>query len=672
MGTKPRWYEVLGVLLVASWARLSVFPQVLIDGVSPSDADAEYHLHRMRLAWETFPRISVFDPLLGWPEGHAHPWAPGFDWFGALLMRLAITHDESTLMVVAALFPVLIGLIVVWLTIDVTGRLGARHRVVPLVAGVIVALIPQFIGASRIGRVDHHVWEAMGMLLLFRWAISERVPAWRFELRGFLAITLLLFGFSGGVLYVALVLPIVVLHVLSTRSRRLPGSGFPALVLASLVLALIDLGPIREHGQWLTFMFPSLLQPMLLGAAAIAVGLALISVRLSRHPVLAFIGAIIAFIVLALILPGIGTQLRAGIGGWLFRKDPWLATIAEFQPMLAMQHPPQFYFGFAGLLAIPAVAFLFIRRRSETLAFVGVCSVLLALTFLQMRFGRVLAPFLGIGLALGLEALLKRPLFMVGAVVLISALDPEVRDVLVLAEPREASPIEWASDQLKLDRPASGDDGVLAPWNFGSTILSRAHRPVIASAFGSYVDPEGFALASKALATDEAALLAVMQMRQLSVVVVGGELFARGRPLDTAALMRRPVATLAYGGSGVPGSVPHLEHLMPIAASPTLAMPGTPVVWIYERVEGATVRVACAAGSQVVATLRAAVGGTPFTFIAWSTCGADQSATIRLAVPSGTKRAGFETDLAWQVGAESIIVTNEMIRSGAAISRIVE
>ena len=174
------------VLALAAWVRVNVFARVLVAGkLRPADADSEYHLYRILEALPHWPRISTFDPLLAWPRGHSHVWAPLFDWCGAGWVLATGATDRETQTLAAALFPVILGVLTVWVVIDLARRLAPQAPgVTSFLAGTFAALVPQFVGCSRLARDDHHVWEALSVALLASWIVRrfDAERGWRFEL----------------------------------------------------------------------------------------------------------------------------------------------------------------------------------------------------------------------------------------------------------------------------------------------------------------------------------------------------------------------------------------------------------------------------------------------------------------------------------------------------------
>jgi asparagine N-glycosylation enzyme membrane subunit Stt3 len=122
---------LVGVLSLAAWARLAAVGDVLGRGeVLPIvDGDSAYHLVRIRHAVEHFPALPTVDPTMNWPYGGTCPWADGFDLLGAALARaVGGRGDLDRTDVAAALLPVLLGLLVVWATMDLARRVARRGR----------------------------------------------------------------------------------------------------------------------------------------------------------------------------------------------------------------------------------------------------------------------------------------------------------------------------------------------------------------------------------------------------------------------------------------------------------------------------------------------------------------------------------------------------------------
>ncbi len=716
-----RWGAIIGlalVLSVAAWTRLARFAEVFAGGeLIALDGDSHHHVGRIEAVLRG--STPTLEPLMNWPRGGIAPWADGFDVLGAGFALLAGGGSHSRTHLAVFLWPVVLGLLAVWATIDVARRLVPRKDLAtPLAAGLIAAFIPHSVEISSLGRVDHHVAEALTMLLLLSWALrrfpvdGEDRAAAGWEVGGAAAVGLALWVFSGGVVYVALAATPLGIAVLGTDTdRRLVGSGAPALVVGGTLGALTSLPAMAVHGRLLSFAFPSLLQPALVGVTGLALGAAVLAGRatsaqsLSRRLV-AQLGAVA--VVLGAVLsavPGLGQEVWRAVEGWMLHRDPWIAGIGEFQPLLqyggdetiGLRHV-QALLGSAGILGAVSVpiAVLVAWRHSPARAgsYAMATVALSAMALLQLRFTRLAAPMLAIAVALALRGLTVRlapwaP--AVGAAALVLA-SPSLRDQLELAAPRELSPLHQAALALRLDRPpvVGQKDGVLVPWDQGHAVLQLSGRPVVANGFGSYLDPDSFREVQEAFLGDEERLIATMDSHDLGFVIGGGYVLAshQGSPdgespvvgdppvLNPSFMRKTPLSQLLIAGSGMPGAgLPHLERLMPIHASKVtaggLSFP-LPVVWTFERVAGARIAGRAGPGDLVVGEIDLEEWGRAHRYRAWTRAGPDGRWRMRVAVPSNWSTHTLRTGPAWRItqgtaGTVEVAVPEEVVRSGLEI-----
>jgi asparagine N-glycosylation enzyme membrane subunit Stt3 len=717
------------VLLVAAWARVVGFEAALAGGeLLPLDGDSHYHLRRIEAALRG--AIPTFDPLMNWPAGGIAPWADGFDLLGAAFATLAgggSSREETRFAIF--LWPVVLGVLAVWATVDLTRRLVPREdQWTPLAAGLVAAVIPQFVDISSFGIVDHHIAEALSMLLLAGWCMQrfpvegERDPGTPWEMAGAAAVALALWLFSGGVLYVALVaVPLGLAALLpERRPARLLGSGAPALILGALAGSLATLPALRAHGRLLSFAVPSMLQPGLVATAGLALGAAALASRrvVGRGPAaraavaLAAAGGVTS-LVLALV-PSLQQEIRAAIGGWLLRRDPWIDGIAEFQPLLSFGAGEGWglarvrrYLGPVGLLgavAVPvgvSVAWRYSRRRAMTFAFL--VTVLSGMAIIQLRFARVAGPMLAIGIALALRAValgisrvpvagrVARLAPFLGAVAIVLG-SAALRGKLTAKKPPEMVSFHRAALELKLDRaPVHGRrDGVLAPWDVGHAMMNLSGRPVVANGFGTYLDPASFREVGDAFLGTEKRLVETMERYDLGYVIGGGFVLHhhQAMPMDEPPVIGNPpglnprfmkkmqLSQLLIAGSGLPDAgLPQLERLMPIFASQAVAgnlgFP-LPVLWTYELVEGVTLSGRADPGAEVVGELQLTERGRPHRYRAWTTAGAQGAWKMKVAVPSGWSTHTIRTGPTWRItqgaaGAVEVSVPEEAVRQGLQI-----
>lgn len=718
-------------LSAAGWARLAEAPRVLGQGeLVPMDGDSAYHLRRILWAVERFPALPTVDRFMNWPDGAPCPWADGFDLLGAALARAAGgVGSRPRAELAGALLPVILGLLVVWATMDLA-RLGARRGPaartrasgVALAAGLLVALLPQAVASSRFGRPDHHVAEALSMLLLAGWSLREpstrRGGALRFEAAGAAAAAFACWTFTGGPLYVALAAGLLALRAVRSARPALLGSGAPGLLAGGAAAALLAVPALRQHGRALSFQLPSLLQPALVAVAAGAVALAVAAARrLPRSGAAARVAALAVGVAasataLALLWPAAARELAEGLRGWLLRRDPWLATIDEFQPLFGQGRGPvaalDYFFGAPGIAA-PALlaggAAWAARRTGERgVRLATLSAALFGLTLLQSRFGRVFAPFLAVAAALSLEGLaavavraLRRPRALrllapiTAAAALLALADPRLRAMLRPGAERPLSAEVAAALELRHGPGDSPGDapGVLAPWSFGHTVSYLADRPVVVNGFGSYLDAATFREVQRLATMDPEAVDRWMAHRRVGFLLAGAADVAAlggaaafaaapgGMVLAPASMRALPMTALAIAGSGIPDAgVPHLPHLMPRFAS---AQPVNgfafrlPALWTYERVPGARVRGRAGAGARVVIEIPFLERGQPHLYRAWGDSGADGRFEIVVPLPTGFARATLRTAAraAARVGGGTPVpleIPEEAVRRGGVVA----
>lgn len=688
------------VLLLALAARLSrLF--VLFQGgeVVALDGDSLRHLMRMEQAARDGLRVPAFDPWVNWPHGAFEPWAPGFDLVGALLMWPFA--DATTARLAASTLPVLLALATLVLVV----KAGARLSLSPLAswgAALVVAFAPQLVASSYLGRTDHHVWERCSLVALGWWALTPSLErGWRFEFLGGALVFFALWGFDGAPLYVALVTACLALTVLLEPSPRLVGSGAAALALGGVAAALAYAPVMVQHGAWFTFKRPSLLQPALVALAAVGVVLAVLATRGRGHRWLKLPALLAGLIGLALLVPPLREQVLAGLEEWLARKDPWLASVAEFQPMLGppdgvsrLRHSFGLWAWTLPVLLPLGLRALWRTSRAAGLAWGVLTAGTFALTLLQMRFGRVAIPFVVVTCVAALVELSQRwrspraawlaPALCVVAV----AVDPKTYDALTPTEQGGQKPIVELSQALRSLAPEHGGLGVLANWEDGHFIEALGRHPVLVNGFGSYASPEGYEVSRTFWQGTEETMEALFRDRQLGWWIDGAQNFLGRKVGDRALFVERdgkpvlegktvrewPLAASLFGGSGdVRRRVPHLAHFWPRAASTSATVDvgvKLPDLWLFEHVEGVVVEGRATPGSVVSASL---VLDERWPYTAWTVAGADGGYALRLPVPSGFEGPGLRTAPSWTLTVDGVAtalqVGESAVRSGARLPR---
>jgi hypothetical protein len=719
----------LFVLGLAAWVRVAQFADPLAGGeLVALDGDCHYHVRRIEAALQG--GIPTLDPLMNWPQGGLAHWADGFDLLGAWFATLAGGGRSNPGTHVAVfLWPVVLGILAVWATIDLARRLVPRRdHASPLAAGLVAAFVPYFVDASTIGRVDHHVAEALSLLVLLSWSLrrfpveGEDPPGIGWEAAGAVAVWMALWVFSGGEFYVALAAVPLGLAALGSRGGiRVVGSGAPALVGGAILGAVASVPSMRVHGRLLSFIFPSLMQPMLVALAGLALATAVVAggrpgSRDGRRRPLARLGAALVVLLLAFaIVPGLWREVRGAIEGWMLHRDPWIASIAEFQPLFwdrdagrwTMIHVDALLgpVGILGALALPVGTWVAWRHSpARAASFAMAAGVISTMAVLQIRFVRIVVPLLAIAIALSLRGLgdllarvpvarrLAGVMPVLGAVAIVLS-SRELRSQVHVGSPRDVPAFAQAVLDLKLDRPPvhGRREGVLVPWDTGHAAMQLSGRPVASNGFGSYMDPESFAEVRDAFQGKERRLVATMEKHDLGHVIGGGFVLSKhlatpsdegpvaGDPpaLNVKFMRRTPLSQLLIAGSGLPAAqLPHLERLMPVRASQAVAgglsFP-LPIVWTYELVPGARITGRAAPGTMVVGEIGLEEWGRAHRYRAWTVAGPDGRWVLAVALPSGFLTHTLRTAPSWRIIAGDgppvdLSVPEEAVREGREIA----
>jgi asparagine N-glycosylation enzyme membrane subunit Stt3 len=750
--------------------RVSVFSRVFVEGrVLTHDPDALYHLQRIEQTVQAFPRVPVHDAYLNWPEGAVAPWALGFDWLAAawVLLLGGGGGDEFVVARIAAFFPVVLGVAVVGLAVGIArqvaprpiqassespGGLGTPGKLAILATAWLAALLPRGVMASQLGRVDHHVAEAgvmAGLGLGVLWALAEHPARPRsrrswlaFEAGVAAAVTLAGWLFTGSVLYVAIACGVlIVLRLDAARHcswRPLWGSGFPGLAVASLALLAINAGLVPAHGHPFDYRYPDYLQPALHGLLALGCLAAAAVVRFGprgrtrRQRVAVRAGCLLGIGLVAAVLayPMLGADTLQGLDDWLARSDPWLAGIAEFQPVFpswAVWRPDHWaalyhFNGWVGMLAPIAIPLglraVWRGNPRAGRALTGLTLPLVFLSLVQNRFGQVLTPYYavvtGFALAWGAEALARRaapglarlrselaaagkPAFVLGALMLVVlAPDRVILDELRWDAVREPTAIEAAALFLRSHPPEPDREGALAAWYYGHTVRVLGKRPVLTAGFGPWTGVEGFESAQRFMRGTEAELIDLMERRRLGHVVTGMRAqipapgdsewrddrpFVRQPTTDQVALnpghfQRSPLASLILGGSGMPGiDVGHVQRLRPVYATPwsTQAI-GLPIfqLWVYERVEGARVTGRVRPRARVIARTGILLHGERVPYTAWTDADANGDYELVIPLPTGVRTPELSTEPRYAVFVDDtrvgvLSVSEVAVRNGSRL-----
>jgi hypothetical protein len=482
---------------------------------------------------------------------------------------------------------------------------------------------------------------------------------------------------------------------------------------------------VAEHGHRFDFRYPTYLQPVLYAVAALGCGVAVALSRLfadqprtvrrlAGRLTVAGAALLVGAAITALMAPDLPRQVLRGLSEFIARRDPWLAGIGEFQPLFQSAalwrwssweslYRIHGVFGLLGPVSLALGSLLAVRRhRASGLCFAGWTLALVLLTLLQVRFGRLLTVNFAVCTALVLVeigrrlAVRWRPIhpawIAIAAVALCAALDPVTRRGLVWQPARDPSPLESASFYLRDLQSAAGDGGVLAPWEWGNTLLALSGRPVVSAGFGPYVGPEGFREVEAVLKGSESDLAVLMERRRLDFLATGRSAFedravrmgapgpfqgvGADRAISFEYFHRVPLSPLMLGGGGAAThDVPHISNLMPRFASrqryEELPIPVFRL-WLFERVRGARIEGEAQPGSRAIVRTILRVHDTPLGWEAWADADSTGRFHIAVPLPNGIRRAPLESADSYELWiaearVASFSVTEEDVRKGRTV-----
>lgn len=712
---------VLGVALLV---RLAGWSAVFTDrGVSfPNDSDPHYHVLRTERMLRGGPGAPWRDPALDWPAGADIPWPPLFDALVAGAARLTgAPPDREGLATVAALLPVLLGLLILPVVAAIGRTALGRGR--GWIAAFLVAATSVGADHSRLGRADQHALElllfALLLLLTLRAPRATRWPAAAACVA--LLVTAAFWTWMGSALHLLVVLAVGgAVHQFTpdgadAEDRLLPtlaaGLAGAAALLAATTAAL---GPPSALARASTTGV-GLLQVAVCAAGALSAA-ALAAAR--RRWAARTFGARAALLAIPLLPPLLllaFPPIRDGIAGGLVAlaaANPWYAAIGEFQPalgageglateLLALARA----FGLVLLVApfgLPALSRKLRDpdRRAAALGVLVTLALLVPLAFARRRFAVYALLPLAVCAEQGLRSLLAIPqtrvrrllpasvLLAAGA---IATAAPSIPEHLLQTPPlseEEVLLLRWAGDLPR----ASGREGVLAPWSLGHVIQYYAGRPVLTSPFGTEGGPLAMEDAAAFwFAPDEPTAEALLSRRRCGLVLLGfvppetqtlhgfapagterpltrvRSLWRRERIDDTDAFWRLIPTRLYYEDGAAARDRPSLAAFRLLAETPATSPDdaASEAQWkLFEPVAGARVRTGAGGGRPVRATVRLETNtGRRFEWSAEAPAGGE----LRLPYASGANGAVIASEWTLSDGSRSLaaVVHEEEVREGA-------
>jgi hypothetical protein len=518
---------VLLVFLAALALRLAPFPDATARGWRLLSPDCYGHLRRTVSVARNFPRVPVRDAYLNHPEGGVFIWPPAFDFLAGGISRALYGRAATTEQVVrvAAILPALLGALHVLPLFAVARRTLGRRRA--RIATVAYAAIPAAVLWGGFGHFDHHVAEALNLLLVLAagaWTVAARgrVRFARAAVFG-AAIALAVLTWQGAVFVAGLAF----LWAALALGEAAAVVGLVAAALAALAtVAVLPAEPVP-----FSFVSFGWFQPLLLAGATVPL-LALAAWRaqtLRRRALwglFAAAGLAVALPnahrVLAAVFHGGAYVFKQGAGesandfadgGFLSYPQEFLRLVAECQPLVrgwssferaVRELSP-------GFLLVPLAAFLWatagIRRprgprATGRLLLALFAATVFAMALFQQRNVYYLAIFAALALAEACARVAPRargfpsaalPFLLAAGLVIVPGwpylqrarafADGPGYDVLDLfARLRILDPP--AVDPAAIPQQAPGTiPGVMPPWSAGHFVTALAERPAAADPF---------------------------------------------------------------------------------------------------------------------------------------------------------------------------------------------
>lgn len=556
--------RALLVYAVAVILRFRNLREVLVgDRVLFGFDDSYYHLRRVYLTLQHFPKVPSFDYYLNFPSGAVITWPPGFDLLASFVCWIAgLGHPsphrlEATAAVLIPFLGGLTAVVVLLLGEEILGR--ARWEA--LGAAILFAFLPAQQAISTVGRLDHHVLEMtiFGTVVLFFLRALRDDPGSRYSFWGGLALAGGTFCWTGSFLYGGFLLMFAVAQLILDRlhGRTESSAGRSALrvlfwgTLLLVPLVLISPGVGRTS---FTYVLLSWYQPALLAVATFLLP-AISEMIFARGRRLAALRASGGALSAGILIAAGGWFLIKGSGGveFLTRRDPLWQLIVELTP--AWELPPgQLVTYFSPLLyAAPLVAFLLarfvIRDRFHDVRLNALLALFLFTAVLGAQEARFLnyfaAPFCIallwafrrglVALTRGMKTRAMRLSATAAATLLfLLPLGPLLRDSFHSLPGNVDSTLahiyptlEWMRDNTPrtsyyLEPELKPEYGVLADFTFGHWITTIGQRPNFCNPFG--IGPwHGKAVRESArffLMEDEAELLPALDKNEIRYVLL--------------------------------------------------------------------------------------------------------------------------------------------------------
>jgi asparagine N-glycosylation enzyme membrane subunit Stt3 len=518
---------VLLVFLAALALRLAPLPDATAHGWRLLSPDCYGHLRRTVSVARNFPAVPFHDAYLNHPDGGVFIWPPAFDLLAGGISRAIYGHAATTEQVtrVAALLPAFLGALHVLPLFAVARRLLGRRRA--RIATLAYAAIPAAVLWGGFGHFDHHVAEALNLLLVLAagaWAAAAEGPV-RFARAAVFgaALAAAVLTWQGAVFVAGL--------AFLWAGLALGEAAGVAGLVASALVALGAAASLPAAPVPFSFVSFGWFQPLLLAGATVPL-LALAAWR-AGTPRRRVMYGLLAAAGLAVALPNAGRVLAAVFhggayvfkegagerandfadGGFLSYPQEFLRLVAECQPLV--RGWPSFERAVRelspGFLLVPLAALLWAKaavrkprgpRARGRLLLALFAAAVFAMALLQQRNVYYLAIFAALAVGEACARLAPRARSLMGAALpfLLAAglvIVPgwpylqrarafadgpgyDFLDLFARLRALDPSPVDPAAVPQP---PAGAIPGVMPPWSAGHFVTALAERPAAADPF---------------------------------------------------------------------------------------------------------------------------------------------------------------------------------------------
>ncbi|MGQ9844004.1 MAG: STT3 domain-containing protein [Spirochaetota bacterium] len=488
-----RGNELLLVIFVVAIILWFIVPFVTRDKNLPvfTTPDPFYHAHRVLITANNFPHVPSFDYYISYPDGAYCIWPPLFDFLPAFLIYIisAGKPNINQIEMVCGIYPVVWGLLVIFLTYKIAK--GLLDRTTASISAFILAISPITSIYARFGYFDHHIAEVFGLLLIFYFLIKPDSNSYVKWLGLGLAFGVSLLLWQGSILFIGIAFFILI-------ARR----EFNAFI--SYLIALIIILPFSINTHYVDSPFSyrglSLLHISLLLIASL---ISLIFVLVKKKNILAIFSIVLlAFLVFFLLK---SQSFMRGMF-FIFKNDPWLATILEFKPLIIQSGyldnlTVKRTFGPAYYVVPIMLLTLFLEYRikyKSVINFYVFCLFTAVMSFIGVRYGIWFIPFFAILFAYFLKkvySIFKGTIGILVSTILffinLLAFQPKSYAAFMrLPDMEMVNACHWIKDSL----PEAGNIllphqkpqyGIMCFWDVGHYVVYIAGKPVTSSNFGN-------------------------------------------------------------------------------------------------------------------------------------------------------------------------------------------